>query len=56
MNEPEPRPRTFYGDPDDTVEELILSLDGKDRTPPRDGDELCDGHISHYLWEDGKWQ
>lgn len=54
-----PRPRTFYGDPDDPVDELITSLakpGDRDLGGPRDGDELCDGHVMHYVWKDGKWQ
>lgn len=49
------QPRTFYGDPGDSIEELMKYNTEHDE-PPRDGDELCDGHIMHYEWKDGKWQ
>lgn len=48
-----PAPRTFYGDPDDTDWESMLWV--PDRSAPRDGDELCDGHQMHYEWKDGRW-
>lgn len=48
--------RVFYGDPDDTIEELMKYQTSEIDSPPRDGDELCDGHQMHYIWEDGKWQ
>jgi hypothetical protein len=44
--------RTFYGDPGWTVEEL---LETNAVPPPEDGDELCDGHQAHYIWQDGRW-
>lgn len=46
--------RIFYGDPDDSIEDL-MKFSHADK-PPVDGDELCDGHQMHYIWEDGKWQ
>jgi hypothetical protein len=45
--------RTYYGDPDDPVEELS---EYDQHGPPRDGDELCDGHQMHYEWREGKWR
>lgn len=46
--------RTFYGAPDDPVEDLI-DFSGETE-PPEDGDELCEDHQAHYVWEDGRWQ
>jgi hypothetical protein len=50
-----PRPRTFYGDPFESIEELMSYQTSDISEPPQDGDELCDGHLMHYIWKDGKW-
>lgn len=45
---------TFYGDPDDPVDQLLCDHGYRVHTP-KDGDELCEGHQAHYEWRDGKW-
>jgi hypothetical protein len=43
--------RTFYGDPNDAVEDLLSEGIG----PPQIGDELCEGHQMHYEWNGRDW-
>lgn len=43
-------PRTFYGDP----VQGPWDTDSSDKSAPRDGDELCDGHVMHYRWDEEK--
>lgn len=50
--------RTWYGDPEDPIDEL-MDLHSEHDRPPEEGDELCDGHLMHYDWvgdsETGWW-
>lgn len=49
----------WYGDPLEPIQELIdhnsAAARGVRATGPLKGDELCDGHRMHYLWDGTKW-
>ena len=46
----------FYGDPWERWEDLNF-MDSHQQRPngPEIGDELCDGHQAHYIWDGEKW-
>lgn len=47
---------TFYGDPNEPLEDLICLQDRELRpNGPEVGDVLCDGHQMHYEWNGTDW-